>query len=94
MNISKEEVRYVAKLARLDIGDKEVENMTGQLDKILGYVAKLNELDTGPVEPTTHALSISNAFRNDVVRESLRQEDALANGPVHNEDAFVVPRVI
>lgn len=94
MNISAEEVQYVAKLARLEISGSEVETMTGQLDDILGYVAKLNELDTEAVQPTTHALSITNAFREDAVRESLAQDAALANGPVHDEEAFIVPRVI
>ncbi|MEW6289014.1 MAG: Asp-tRNA(Asn)/Glu-tRNA(Gln) amidotransferase subunit GatC [Thermodesulfobacteriota bacterium] len=94
MNISKEEVAKVAQLARLDLSEQEVLEITGQLDRILGYVAKLNEIDTKDVAPTTHALAIHNAFREDVVRPSLPQQEALANGPRQNGEAFVVPRVI
>lgn len=94
MNISKEEVAKVAQLARLDLSEQEVLEITGQLDRILGYVAKLNEIDTRDVAPTTHALAIHNAFREDVVRPSLPQQEALANGPRQNGEAFVVPRVI
>lgn len=88
------EVRYVATLARLDLSAAEVEAMSEQLGRILGYVAKLNELDTSGTQATTHALNIHNAFREDTVGDSLPQAVALANGPQHNEAAFVVPKVI
>ncbi len=94
MQITPDQVRYVAALARLDLSETEVAAMSGQLDRILGYVAKLNELDTSGVTATTHALNIHNAFREDAVAESLPQAVALANGPRHNEAAFVVPKVI
>ena len=68
--------------------------MASQLDQILSYVDKLNELDTNKVEPTTHAISITNAFREDSLRESLSQEEALSNGPRQNGESFVVPKVI
>lgn len=94
MNISTEEVRKVAQLARLDLAENEIEAITGQLDTILGYVAKLNEVETTGVKPTTHALAIHNAFRDDEVLTSLSQKEALANGPRQNGEAFVVPRII
>jgi len=94
MKISKEEVLQVAQLARLDLQPDEVERMTAQLDAILGYVAKLDELDTSGVAVTTHSQDISNAFREDEVRESLPREKALGNGPLENGESFVVPRVI
>ncbi len=94
MNISKEEVIKVSQLARLELDDAEVEAITGQLDKILGYVAKLNEIDTENVKATTHALSLTNAFREDEMQPSLPQHDALANGPRQNGEVFVVPRII
>ncbi|MBU0483273.1 MAG: Asp-tRNA(Asn)/Glu-tRNA(Gln) amidotransferase subunit GatC [Proteobacteria bacterium] len=94
MKISKEEVSYVAKLARLELSVEETEDMAGQLDRILNYVDKLNELDTENVVPTTHAISVNNAFRVDEVKKSLSQEEALRNGPLQNGEAFVVPRVI
>lgn len=94
MKITADEVKYVAKLARLNLSPKEVNATTEQLDRILTYVDKLNELETEGVEPTTHALSIQNAFREDEVKKSLDQKNALANGPLKNDDAFVVPKVI
>jgi aspartyl-tRNA(Asn)/glutamyl-tRNA(Gln) amidotransferase subunit C len=94
MNISKEEVARVAHLARLELPEQEVAEITGQLDRILGYIAKLNELDTRDVPPTTHALAIHNAFRDDEVKPSLPRQEALANGPRQNGEAFVVPRII
>ena len=94
MKITPEEVRYVATLARLSLSETEVEKTTLQLDSILSYVEKLGELDTRGVQPTTHALDLRNAFREDEIRESLPQQEALANGPLQNGEAFVVPRVI
>lgn len=94
MNITRKEVEHVAHLARLHLDGEELDLMTKQLDMILSYVAKLEELDTEGVEPTTHAFSITNAFREDQVEPSLDQDNALANGPDHSDDSFVVPRVI
>lgn len=94
MRITEKEVEHVAHLARLNLGKDELVRMTAQLDTILSYVAKLDELDTTGVEPTTHAFSINNAFREDTVQDSLEQGQALANGPKQNGEAFVVPRVI
>jgi aspartyl-tRNA(Asn)/glutamyl-tRNA(Gln) amidotransferase subunit C len=94
MKISREEVEHVALLARLNLSEAELEKMTVQLDEILSYVAKLEELDTSGIEPTTHAFSISNAFREDVIKESLSREEALKNCAVKNGEAFIVPRII
>ncbi len=94
MKITPQEISHVADLARLHLSQEEVEAMAKQLDEILSYVAKLNELDTGSIAPTTHAISIVNAFRDDEVQPSLERDKALANGPRQNGEAFVVPRVI
>ncbi|KJS00099.1 MAG: glutamyl-tRNA amidotransferase [Desulfobulbaceae bacterium BRH_c16a] len=94
MKITKKEVLHVAHLARLSLTDEELEKMTGQLDNILSYVDKLSELDTGNILPTSHVFSVSNAFREDVVRESLPRNEALMNSPQHNEEMFQVPRII
>ena len=94
MNISEKEVITVANLARLKLTPTEVTSMTEQLDRILGYVAKLNEINTDDVKPTSHAQEINNAFREDEQKSSLPRNEALANGPRQNEEAFVVPRVI
>ena len=94
MKITREEVKSVARLARLELAGEEVERMTRQLDIILSYVAKLDELDTTGVAVTTHTQSVTNAFRDDEVRESLPREKVLANAPEHNGEAFVVPKII
>jgi len=94
MKITPQEISHVANLARLHMSQEEVEAMALQLDDILTYVAKLNQLDTESITPTTHAISIVNAFRADEVKPSLPREKALANGPRQNGEAFVVPRVI
>lgn len=94
MKISEEQVLHVIKLARLDPAPEDLVSMTGQLDRILSYVETLNEIDTTGVEPTTHALAITNAFRDDEVKPSLDREKSLANGPLQNSEAFVVPKVI
>lgn len=94
MKITPEEVSHVANLARLRLSPEEVETMARQLHDILTYVAKLNELDTRGITPTTHAISIVNAFREDEVKPSLDREKTLANGPQQDGEFFVVPRVI
>jgi aspartyl-tRNA(Asn)/glutamyl-tRNA(Gln) amidotransferase subunit C len=94
MKITPQEISHVANLARLHMTQQEVEAMARQLDEILNYVAKLNELDTESVTPTTHAISIVNAFREDEVKPSLSSDKSLGNGPQQNGESFVVPRVI
>ena len=94
MKITLEEVRRVAALARLELSEAEVGRMTGQLDAILSYGAKLDEIETTGVAVTTHSQAVVNAFREDEVRPSLPRERALANAPEQNGEAFVVPRVI
>ena len=94
MKITPEETSHVANLARLHMTQQEVEAMANQLDEILTYVAKLNELDTREIRPTTHAISLVNVFREDEVKPSLEHDKALANGPEQNGESYVVPRVI
>ncbi|MCD6390166.1 MAG: Asp-tRNA(Asn)/Glu-tRNA(Gln) amidotransferase subunit GatC [Desulfobulbaceae bacterium] len=94
MQISQEEILQVAKLARLEVRGDELKNMTEQLDRILSYIAKLNELNTDGVTPTTHAISIHNAFREDTTQDSLPRQEALVNAPEQNGEFFVVPKVI
>ena len=94
MKITREEVEHVAHLARLNLSDEELQKMTGQLDEILSYVAKLDELDTSEVAPTTHAFAITNAFRTDTPHTSLDQKESLRNCAVKNDEAFIVPKII
>ncbi len=92
--ITRQEVRHVALLARLELTEAEEQQMTGQMNAILGYMDKLNELDTGEVEPTTHAVELRNVFRPDCVEPSLDRKDSLANAPGTDGVNFVVPRVL
>ena len=94
MALSREEVLHVAELARLSLRPEEVELFTRQLNEILAYVQKLEELDTTGVAPLAHVIPLVNAFREDVVREGLPLEAALKNAPAREEGSFLVPRVI
>ena len=94
MKITEAEVAHVAKLARLELTDAEKETFTGQMDAILAYVEKLNELDTAGIIPTAHAVPMENAFREDEVTPSIGIDNALANAPDRAESFFRVPKVI
>ena len=94
MGIGKDDVRYIATLARLKLKTKEVGYFAEQLGRILDYIGQLKELDTLHVEPTSHALPIQNVFREDKVKPSLRSEDVLKNAPAKEKGLFKVPRII
>jgi aspartyl-tRNA(Asn)/glutamyl-tRNA(Gln) amidotransferase subunit C len=94
LKISSGEVEYVANLARLEVTDKEKEKFTAQLNDILLYIDKLNELDTKGVEPMSHAIAITNAFREDKILDSIGTENSLANAPDTRGEFFRVPKVI
>ncbi len=94
MKITRDEVAHVAQLARLRLGEEQVQRLTVQLNDILSSMEKLNQLDTSGVPSTNHALELTGAMREDEVRPSLKRERALANAPDSNGEAFVVPRVI
>ena len=94
MKITREQVEHVAALARLALEDRELDTLTGQMDAILGYVDKLNELDTEGIVPTAHAVPMENAFRVDEVASSFANEEALGNAPAAQKGCFRVPKVI
>jgi aspartyl-tRNA(Asn)/glutamyl-tRNA(Gln) amidotransferase subunit C len=94
MALSREEVLHVAELARLSLRPEEVELFTRQLNDILAYVQKLEELDTTGVAPLAHVIPLFNAFREDVAKAGLPLEAALKNAPAREEGSFLVPRVI
>jgi len=94
MKITLAEVEHVARLARLELSEEEQVTFTGQMDAILAYVDKLNELDTTGIVPTAHAVPMENAFRDDEPVPSLGTEHALANAPDRVEGFFRVPKVI
>jgi aspartyl-tRNA(Asn)/glutamyl-tRNA(Gln) amidotransferase subunit C len=94
MKIRREEVEHVARLARLELTESEKETFTDQMDAILAYVEKLNELDTAGIVPTSHAVPMENAFRADEVTPPIGVDHALANAPDRLEGFFRVPKVI
>ena len=94
MKINRAEVEHIARLARLKVSDADIEKLTSQLNSILMYMDKLSELDLSELEPMAHTQSMSNAFREDVVKPSLDPASSLANAPERNETFFLVPRII
>lgn len=97
MALEEKDVRYVAALAHLELGDDEVKKFLPQLDSILEYIQKLNELDTAQVEPmaqVTYPASENAALRGDQTRRTFGQEESLANAPEGDGACFKVPQVI
>lgn len=92
--ISLQEVEHVARLARLELSGAEKERMRRELDGILSYIDKLRALDTTGVEPTSHAVPLTNVLRDDVEKPSLPRDEMLANAPDRNRELFRVPRII
>ena len=94
MSVTKKEVEHIAELARLKFKEEELESFTHQLNEILSYVDKLNELDTENVEPLSHPIENINVFRNDELKKSISTEEALKNAPDKTDEFFKVPKVI
>ena len=94
MELSKEEVEHVAKLARLSIDEEEVDLFRKHLSDILTYIETLNEIDTSNVEPTSHVLNLENVFREDKERPGLSREEALSGAPAQERGFFRVPKII
>jgi len=92
--ISLPEVEHVARLARLELSAAEKERMRSQLDVILGYVAKLEEVDIAGVPPTSHVLPLVDVMREDEVRPSYPADAMLANAPDPEGDLFRVPKIL
>jgi aspartyl-tRNA(Asn)/glutamyl-tRNA(Gln) amidotransferase subunit C len=92
--LSTDEVRHVARLARLALSDDEVEALRAQLSNILAYAEKVGEVAAADVPPTGHAYPLRNVFRDDEPRESLPPEEALAPAPAAEEGRFRVPKIV
>jgi len=89
-----DQVKKVARLARLELTDAEVTEFSTQLSDIVKYIEKLNTLDVDSVEPLAHCLDIHNVFRDDIVKPSLDIDSALANAPDRIDDYFKVPKIL
>lgn len=94
MAVTKKEVEKIAELARLKFSDEELESFTPQMNEILSYMDKLNELDTENVKPLSHPVEQTNVFRDDIVKSSISNQDALKNAPAKDDVHFKVPKVI
>lgn len=93
MSISKDQVQYIASLSRLRLTNQEASQFTEQLNQILLFAEKLNELNTENTEPTNHVLSIKNVLREDIVLPMCSREKALSNAPSQKDGMFLVPAV-
>ncbi|WP_276088173.1 Asp-tRNA(Asn)/Glu-tRNA(Gln) amidotransferase subunit GatC [Pedobacter sp. JY14-1] len=94
MIIDKQTIEKVADLARIEVEDKDIDTLIGDMSKILTFMEKLNELDTTGVEPLVYMNHEENIWREDVVRQEISTEEGLKNAAVHNERFFMVPKII
>ena len=92
--INSEDVRKVAKLARLELQDEQIEKYTSQLEKILDYVDQLEEIDTAKIPPTTRAVEVVNVLREDLVEDTEIREDLLNLAPQREGNFFRVPKIL
>jgi aspartyl-tRNA(Asn)/glutamyl-tRNA(Gln) amidotransferase subunit C len=94
MNIDSETVEKIAHVARLDLVENEKEEMIEDMNKILGFMAKLNEIDTSGIEPLVYMSNEVNVFRDDIVKQEITPAEALLNAPKHDDKYFLVAKVI
>lgn len=91
--ISTDDVKHVAKLARLELTEEEIDKYSKQLGSILEYVEQMNEIDTTGIEPMPHAIPVYNVMREDVVKYEQTKEEMLANAPFEEDGFFRVPKI-
>ena len=94
MSISLEEVRHVASLARLELDDKELMELQGELNSLLGHFQDIQDVDVSQAALKPQAAALNNVWADDVMRESLHREEALRNAPVSKAGIFIVPTII
>jgi aspartyl-tRNA(Asn)/glutamyl-tRNA(Gln) amidotransferase subunit C len=94
MTIDEETVDKIAHLARLELTGNEKQEMIKDMNKILGFMDKLNEIDTKGIEPLVYMVNEVNVFREDVIIQEITHEEALLNAPKHDDDYFLVAKVI
>ncbi|MCX6452077.1 MAG: Asp-tRNA(Asn)/Glu-tRNA(Gln) amidotransferase subunit GatC [Actinobacteria bacterium] len=92
--ISRDDVAHLAQLARIELEASEIDHLAGQLEVILGAVARVQEIAGADVAPTSHPLPLKNVFRPDVIRPSLTPEEALSGAPASEEQRFRVPQIL
>ena len=94
MAITADEIKWIAHLSRLELKPKELIAASTQLSSILNYINQLQEVNTDNIEPVAHALDVSNVFREDVLKESLNVNEALANAPDRQGNFYGVPAIL
>lgn len=94
MSITRDEVAHLAKLSRLALTDDELDHFAGQLDVIIGAVARVQEVAAAGIPPTTHAAELVNVFRDDVVVPPLPADQVLSQAPAAELSRFRVPRIL
>ena len=94
MEITKDQVKYVANLARLNVSETEAEELRTHMADIITFADALNEVDTEGIEPTNHAIKVENVLREDVVKESYDRDEILKNAPMKQAGCYAVPRIV
>ena len=94
MSVDQATVRRVAKLARIKVKEENVERLAGELNSILHWIEQLNEVNVNGVEPMTSVTPMAMKKRPDVVNDGGKAADIVANAPIHEENFFVVPKVV
>ena len=94
MSVTKDEVKYIASLSRLEFNESELDDFTNEFNQILNYIDKLNELDTENIKPLSHPIEKKNVFREDKLVASISRDEALKNAPDKTDDYFKAPKVI
>jgi aspartyl-tRNA(Asn)/glutamyl-tRNA(Gln) amidotransferase subunit C len=94
MKITEDTIKHVASLARLKLSDSEIEKFKTDMENIISYVDKLDELDVNGVEPTAHIMPINNVLREDIEKESFDREKLLENAPAQEDGCFKVPKIV
>ena len=94
MKITKEQVKYVANLARLNVSEAEADELCTQMADIITFADALSEVDTEKIEPTNHAIKVENVLREDVVRPSYDRDEMIKNAPMKQAGCYAVPKVV
>ncbi|MBU1055435.1 MAG: Asp-tRNA(Asn)/Glu-tRNA(Gln) amidotransferase subunit GatC [Proteobacteria bacterium] len=94
MKITRDDIIHVANLARLDMDEESIQKFVAQIDDILKYIETLNNINTEGVPPTSHAINLTNAFRDDEIKQNIERDALLENAPEKENGNFLVPKVV
>lgn len=94
MAVTKEQVKYIASLAKLTIDENQLDKFTSEMEQIIEFADSLNQIDTQGIKPTAHIQGISNVLREDTEPVQFSTEDALKNAPEKADNCFAVPKVV